>query len=589
MAEKIVYEGEFDASGINKGANQAQKAFDKVDDSADKTQKALKDTEKSASKFGKGIANLASTLKGGFGVGLAMGALDKLGQGLMENQKFQDIMNQSMIVFQGVINGVIELLEPLTTWMGKAFKDPQQALKDLGDLIVSQVTNRIEGLIELFPKLGEAISLAFKGKFSEAGKVAFDAVAKVGLGVENMSDKVAKGFEVVAKNTKKAFDLAPLLANARKQTARLEILFQGIVEKYDLMAEKQRQVRDDERKTFEERIKANEDLAKVLDEGLKAEKRNIEQRIANKRLELSLNKNSIETQNEILALQQELTGVDAKYAGLKSEQLTNIVSLQKEQKDAIQSVTDVQREGIREIAEARAGAEKDEVKRLVRERERIAQIYLDDKKRIENQLALEKEGTVRYYELLAQKAEVEKQYQVDRINNEIETNKVIEENIKTAQQQEKERLEKSLEAKLEITKQALSAIADLFSDNAELGKAVAVAQAIIDTYTGATKALAQGGIWGYIGAGAVIASGFANIRKIMQTEIPNSDGGGQSGGASAPSMPNVGVISGQMSTNAQLGGLLSNVMAKPVKSYVVGQDVNSQQALDRHIYQNATF
>jgi hypothetical protein len=498
-------------------------------------------------------------------------------------------MNQSMIVFQGVINGVIELLEPLTTWMGKAFKDPQKALKDLGDLIVSQVTNRIEGLIELFPKLGEAISLAFKGKFSEAGKVAFDAVAKIGLGVENMSDKVAKGFDVVAKNTKKAFDLAPLLANARKQTARLEILFQGIVEKYDLMAEKQRQVRDDERKTFEERIKANEDLAKVLDDGLKAEKRNIEQRIANKRLELSLNKNSIETQNEILSLQQELTGVDAKYAGLKSEQLTNIVSLQKEQKDAIQSVTDVQREGIREIAEARSGAEKDEVKRLVRERERIAQNYLDDKKRIDDQLALEREGTVRYYELLAQKAEVEKQYQVSRINNEIETNKLIEENKKTTEQQEKERLEKTLEAKLEITKQALSAIADLFSENAELGKAVAVAQAIIDTYTGATKALAQGGIWGYIGAGAVIASGFANIRKIMQTEIPNSDGGGQSGSTSAPSMPNVGVISGQMSTNAQLGGMLSNVMAKPVKSYVVGQDVNSQQALDRHIYQNATF
>jgi hypothetical protein len=589
MAEKIVYEGEFDASGINKGANQAEKAFDKVDDSADKTQKALKDTEKSASKFGKGIANLASTLKGGFGVGLAMGALDKLGQGLMENQKFQDIMNQSMIVFQGVINGVIELLEPLTTWMGKAFKDPQQALKDLGDLIVSQVTNRIEGLIELFPKLGEAISLAFKGKFSEAGKVAFDAVAKIGLGVENMSDKVAKGFEVVAKNTKKAFDLAPLLANARKQTARLEILFQGIVEKYDLMAEKQRQVRDDERKTFEERIKANEDLAKVLDDGLKAEKRNIEQRIANKRLELSLNKNSIETQNEILSLQQELTGVDAKYAGLKSEQLTNIVSLQKEQKDAVQSVTDVQREGIREITEARAGAEKDEVKRLVRERERIAQNYLDDKKRIDDQLSAETQGTVRYYELLAQKAEIEKQYQVDRINNENETIKVIDDKKKESEEKEKERLEKLQEARIEVTKQALNAVADLFSDNAEVGKAVAVAQAIIDTYTGATKALAQGGVLGYIGAGAIIASGFANIRKIMQTEIPDSDGGGQSGSTSAPSMPNVGVISGQMSTNAQLGGMLSNVMAKPVKSYVVGQDVNSQQALDRHIYQNATF
>ena len=39
------------------------------------------------------------------------------------------------------------------------------------------------------------------------------------------------------------------------------LLQQGLVEKYDLQAEQQRQIRDDESKTIEERIKANEKLA----------------------------------------------------------------------------------------------------------------------------------------------------------------------------------------------------------------------------------------------------------------------------------------------------------------------------------------
>lgn len=587
MAEKIRYEAEFDTSSATKSANKFNKSVEGTEQSVEDLNKELGNS-KAQSKFSKGISSITGLLKGGFGIGIAMSALDKLGDGLMQNQATQDLMNKAMITFQGVINGVIELLKPLSDWMSNAFENPKEALKDFGRLIKDNIITRFEGLLELIPQLGKAIGLLFKGEFSEAGEVALNAVAKVGVGVENISDKIANGYKTIAKETKKAFDLAPQLVQARKQTARLEILFQGIVEKYDLMAEKQRQLRDDERLTFDERIKANEQLAKVLDEGLKAEKANINARIANKRLEQSLNKNNVEIANDILALQQELTGVDAKYAGLKSEQLTNIVSLQKEQKDAQQSVVNATIEGEKAIREAKNQTEQNEVKRLAKERERIAQNYIDDKKRINDAIANEKEGTAKYYELLAEKAKIESQYQVDKINNESETQKVIQEKQKEADEKEKERLKAMAEARIDVTKQALNAIGDLFSENAEIGKAVAVANAIIDTYTGATKALAQGGILGYVGASAIIASGFANIRKIMQTEIPNSSGG-ESGGTSAPSMPSVGVISGQMSTNGQLGGMLANVMAKPVKSYVVGQDVNSQQSLDRHIYQNATF
>jgi hypothetical protein len=53
----------------------------------------------------------------------------------------------------------------------------------------------------------------------------------------------------------------------------LRILFQGIVEKYDLMAEQQRQIRDDETKTIERKNSGKSmNWPKVLDEGAEKEK-----------------------------------------------------------------------------------------------------------------------------------------------------------------------------------------------------------------------------------------------------------------------------------------------------------------------------
>lgn len=577
MAEKIVIPIEV----------QSRKAVKDIEN----VNEALDNTGKSAEGSKKGFGGLAGLLKGGLGIGAVMSALDALGGALMENQKVQDLMNKSMIVFQGVVNGVLELLDPLLDGLNDLFTDPQKAMQDFGDFFKRNIEIRLQGALEIIPALGKAFKLLFEGEFAKAGEVAANSWGKLMFGVENLTEKVSNGLETITKNTKKAFNLAPQIDAARKQTARLEILYQGIVERYDGLAEKQRQLRDDERLTFEERIKANEQLKKELEEGQKKEEANINQRIKNKQLELRLNKNDKSIQNEILALKQELIGVDSKYKGLLSEQKTNVVSLAKEERDAAKSVSDAHREGQRAIIEARSEAEKDELSRMARERERIAQFYLDDKKRIDDLIANEIEGTVRYYELLTEREKIESDYQVNKIKNEIETQKIIDEKKKESEEKEKERLEQLAAARLETTQLALNAISNLFSENAEMGKAVAIAQAIIDTYTGATKALGQGGVLGYVGAGAIIASGFANIRKIMQTEIPGSDGGSYADAnvSMAASGPNVGIISGQINSSAQLLGSLNNSLSTPPRAYVVGQDVNSQQSLDRHIRQNATL
>lgn len=59
-------------------------------------------------------------------------------------------------------------------------------------------------------------------------------------------------------------------------------------------------------------------------------------------------------------------------------------------------------------------------------------------------------------------------------------------------------------ANLQVVAGALNGLGQLAGENAAAGKAISAAEAIINTYTGATKALAQGGIFGTIAAAGVL-------------------------------------------------------------------------------------
>ena len=67
-----------------------------------------------------------------------------------------------------------------------------------------------------------------------------------------------------------------------------------------------------------------------------------------------------------------------------------------------------------------------------------------------------------------------------------------------------------------------SAMSSLAGDNKEL----AIAAAIMDTYAGANKAYAQGGIAGIASAAAIVVAGLANVNKIMQTDVPGRTSAG---------------------------------------------------------------
>lgn len=75
-----------------------------------------------------------------------------------------------------------------------------------------------------------------------------------------------------------------------------------------------------------------------------------------------------------------------------------------------------------------------------------------------------------------------------------------------------------------IVKNTLSIIASMVNQNTAAGKLIAFTMAMINTYEGATKALAQGGIWGMIQMAAIIAKGTEQATNIMKTDVPQMPG-----------------------------------------------------------------
>jgi hypothetical protein len=140
---------------------------------------------------------------------------------------------------------------------------------------------------------------------------------------------------------------------------------------------------------------------------------------------------------------------------------------------------------------------------------------------------------------------------------------------------------------------ALGSLAGMLGESTDAGKAAAVASATISTYSAANKAYESqlailtpdAPVRATIAAGIAIASGLLNVQKILSVQTPGGGGGGSAPTASAPAaaMPSFNVV-GQSGANQ-----IAESTGKPIKAYVLGSDVTTQQGMNRRIIQNASI
>jgi|TARA_R100000081_G_C4820351_1_gene179342 hypothetical protein len=609
MAEEIVVDIEFKTN-----VKKISKDLDSVKDSLAETNQNLEDiaktgkgTETAIGKIGKGFKGMGLAMKG-LGIGLIVTAFNALKDIMMSNQTVMDgvaiatetigvVFNQVVSVVTDVYNAVSEstegfeglkavgmglislVIEPLKlgfyaiqlgvqsamlAWEDSFFGGGDEAKmaklrEDIGatkDAIADTTDAIKEAGSEIVSNLGEAVT--------EIGSVVTIATDTAVEGVKNIS--IAGAIE-----TGKA------LADAKKNEELLEVMRQRQQMQSQLDAELQRQIRDDVSLTFEERIKANEELGKILDEQLQKEQAVADEKVRIAKLELDTNKNSVELQTAYQQALLEQTDIEERLAGQRSEQLTNTNGLIQEQQDAIAEL-------------ALIGQTEREQEFIALEQDYAAKLELARKAGVDDLIVTEE------YEasLLALKE------------------KFRQEDLEAQKQADAEKLaaaELLAQQKMEVEQQAFTLAKSLFNESTKAYKIFALTEIGIDTARAISSLTANSEAnpanavtFGGAGIAQFLAGMIrivANVKKAKdllkggKVTAGGGGGGGDDGGASSAasaaveSAASLVDLSDTPSLTEQFNQNFTN--EQPIQAYVVEQNVTSAQQINAQIEQKSTL
>jgi len=601
--EKIVVELEAKTDKAIKGIDDIAKSVKDLNKTVTKGNKdtadGLKSVEKSSNLVGKGIKGIGTAIKAA-GIGLVIGLLATLKDLFEQNQKAVDLFNvvfeTSANVVGQVVNAFTDIYDALTQ-SSEQFDSLGKVMSGLMTIVLTPFKNTFYGIKlalqsaqlaweeSFFGDKDPATIKALNDSILETRTNIFEvgvAANKAGSDIyNNFSEAVTEvgnaGKTVVKELSEISVSAAYNTAKANvelQKSAELAAARQGLIfETFDRQAEKLRQIRDDETRSITDRKKANDELLIKIQEAEQSMLAQAKMQLDLANQNLQKDKDNIEFKTAQIEATKELAGIEAQIEGIRSEQKSNALALDRESLELTNSKIDADAELNANKKQFEAEQIESEFARLERQKVLNEQELALETERLENKRNLYKEGTIAFQdaqnELTAyQQANGQKQTEIDKAIG---------------------------KSKEKIALDSLGAIAGVLGQNSKFGKALAITSAIRDTYTGANKAIAQGGIWGAVAAAGVIASGFANVKQIVGTKEPAAPsfargGGGSSASAptTTPSLPPAFNIVGASDTN-QLASAIGGQSQEPVKAYVVSGDVTSAQSMDRNIVEGASI
>ena len=577
MANKVEITIEVD--GIKKTVNslkdaeKAMKGLGKETKKVAEENKFLADIKGKFADFKSGIKGATTGFKGlkgaiaATGIGLLLIAITSLVSYFKNSEEGSKKLAIAMEAIGIIVGKITDFFSVLGEKMVAVFSNPKQAIIDLKNLIVENITNRITSLIDTFGFLGSAIKKVFSGDFSGAlddAKAAGSSYVDSLTGVKDTINKVGEaavefGTSVV-KAVKQAIVVADQLVtgfrNIRDEQQRL------IVENAELnkTLETQQRIAEDTTRGYEERKAALELVGE-----------------AQVKLAENLEKQAkLEEANLALQIQQE-----SNYE--KREELET--SLAEATASRIDAETALETKKL-EVSKITAELDAEELARKVSIQEMIDTLRNED---IENQweklyadLAIQEEQALAELTLL-KATEDQKQAVKDSFAK--KRKKTAEEEAKFNKAMKKA----EGDAELNIAEAGFAAISQLAGESSAVGKAAAIAATTINTYKGAQSAYADtpgGPIIKGIAAAIAVATGVMSVKKIVSTKIP---GGKSAGGGSVPSMPNAPAFDPTAALDAATEGqeqdnqLTLNNQSNVVRAYVVSSEVTDQQEADSRI------
>jgi hypothetical protein len=612
MENKIVnLEIQSNIDSITKDVKKLNTTFEDTSEEIKGIQKSTKSAESGIKSMADGFKGMGLAIKA-LGIGLVLEAFNIFKDILGKNQKVVDTFNIAIgalsIAFNDLIGFVLDNFPAVIKVFKDVFENPTKYLKKFGDLVKENLIERFNSFLDTIGYIGEAISKVFEGDFAgamesvkQAGKESVDIFTGVNNTVDRTGKALGEAADAISNYAVKTFKASE--ANVKLQnSAILAAAEQGrLVEQYDRQAEKLRQIRDNDLLSIDDRIKANNDLQKVLEKQQQAMIAQANLQVSAAQATYSMNK-SIENQAAVTEALANKEGVLAQVEGLRSEQIANSISLQKEKIAMGQSEI----EGLNALAIEQKKFEEElqtnELKKLENQR-----ANLQEEKRIELERLQSKIDGAALGTQARVDAELEyagKKQEIDNALtlNQIETNKARVEDEKA-----------TAEAKRSINASAIESAQGLVGLLAGLGEqnkgiqraallassALSIAEIINNTNVGSSKEVATKGVFGlgtstllYAKMAISIGSVIAATSKGLSALGSGGGGGGAAaaggGGAATPmTPPNFNVV-GSSSTN-QLAQTIGTQQNTPVQAYVVANDVTTAQALDRSIIRNASL
>ena len=580
--------------GVQEVGESAKESGDKASKGINKVEKSSKGASKASRLLSKGVKGIGLALKAA-GIGIALAVFAKLVEVLTSNQKVADGLS---VVF-GTVSNVLTSVVGAVADAVSAVSQATGGFESLGNVLSGLLTIALTPLKGAFfaIKLGlQEAQLAWEQSFfgdddPETVKRLNESIKQTRLDLVEVGLDAIKAGKDVATNFSGAIDELGALANEginnlskvslkasfeqaktsnqlSKSAILAEARIQGLIEKYDRQAEQLRQIRDDDQQSIADRIKANEELGRVLDEQNKKQVELAKVRVAQAQQELNNNKGNVEAQRALIEAQNEVLAIEAQVEGFRSEQLINRNSLLREQKDIVKELNEIGKSDL-ELAKQEATDLRDE---------RIRQIELQVSDEVEK------------FRLLAAARE--------------DYNNTISELDAKAKQEEEERAKAAekisdKEAKAKINNvnkvgDTIDAFAQLANAKTAEGKILAVASSTINTFRGVSDALAAKTVTPFetalkfANAAAIGIAGLKNVKDILKVQIP---GGGGNGGAAVSSTATQGGTQApafNLTASSGVNQIAGDVQgSEPLRAFVVGSDVTNQQQMDRDTFGQA--
>jgi hypothetical protein len=603
MAEKVNVELNVETKQAEKNVDNVTEAIQNltklVEEGNKQTAAGFKKIEETSKSTSEGVKGIGNAIKAA-GIGLFLVALESIKELFMQNQQIADGVSTAFEGLALVFNDVFGLLT-----------GGQESVKKLGDAFDKYFGKPIETATQAFEKFGDAFSKIFGGDFSgalESAKEGFsglgDAILQTGNGfVEAATD--ASDYLIEIK------DAAVANVQLAKAAEIAAVKNAGLLEEYDRQAERQRQIRDEERNSIEDRIKANVELARILEEQNTVMLQNAN--IVIKSAQAQYNKNkSQENYIALLTAENEVKAVLATVEGFRSEQLANDLALDREKIELTNTKLESESNLSLERQKFNAEQEANSVKRIeklkeINEEEKIVeaerlQSIVDNanigtQAKVDAQIALDEFMETSREESIT----LEKEYTEAIIEQEIK--------IRDAKIAAIEAINTARNAELDTIQNGLNFLKMAAEENLKLQKALVVAEAaqgiariIINTQAANAKANLIPGppvSFGIIALNRINAAiGIASTMKSSQTALKAIGKGGSIAGSSVSLSSSSGSSRGTesqapafnvvgMSGTNQIADVFASQNQKPVKAYVVANDVTTAQSLQRNIVKGA--